>query len=185
MLSPMPPLSGLPSQRHSIKKTGSICRMRFHSNTAVLAFCIGMGCILGASGIGAAAIPASSIPAEDLVQPGDLAATLRTTSAVRPLVLQVGFRKLFDEAHIVGAEYAGPGGESDGLAMLRKRVANLPKDSPIVIYCGCCPWDHCPNIGAASSALRTLGFRNVKVLYISSDFGTDWIEKGYPVTRGG
>jgi thiosulfate/3-mercaptopyruvate sulfurtransferase len=30
-----------------------------------------------------------------------------------------------------------------------------------------------------------LGFRNVKALYIADNFGTDWIEKGYPVTRGG
>ena len=95
------------------------------------------------------------------------------------------FRKLFDEAHIIAAAYAGPGGESVGLALLRERVAKLPKDSAIVIYCGCCPWDHCPNIGAAFSELRRLGFRHVKALYIAHDFGTDWIEKGYPVAKGG
>jgi thiosulfate/3-mercaptopyruvate sulfurtransferase len=139
----------------------------------------------GASAGGAETNAASSIPPGDLLQPATLAATLQSDSAVRPLVLQVGFRKLFDEAHIIAAEYAGPGGASVGLASLRERVAKLPKDSAIVIYCGCCPWEHCPNIGAAFSELRLLGFRNVKALYITHDFGTDWIEKGYPVTKGG
>jgi thiosulfate/3-mercaptopyruvate sulfurtransferase len=159
--------------------------MKSLTNAAVLAFCIGMSCLCGASGVDAEAVAASSVPAAELLQPADLAATLRSSPAARPLVLQVGFRKLFDEAHIVDAEYAGPTGESAGLAVLRKRVAKLPKDSAIVIYCGCCPWSRCPNIGAAFSALRALGFRNVKALYIADNFGADWIEKGYPVTRGG
>jgi len=153
--------------------------------TTVLAFCVGTGCIFGAAAVGAESIPASSIPAADLLQPVSLAATLQSNSEPRPLVLQIGFRKLFDEAHIIAAEYAGPSDKSAGLAVLRERVAQLPKESPIVIYCGCCPWGKCPNIGTAYSALRALGFRNVKALYIAHDFGTDWIEKGYPVTQGG
>jgi thiosulfate/3-mercaptopyruvate sulfurtransferase len=155
------------------------------TNTTIVALCIGMSCLVAASDVGAGMVAASSIPAENLLQPADLAATLQSNAAARPLVLQVGFRKLFDEAHIVDAEYAGPGGESNGLAVLRTRVAKLPRDSAIVIYCGCCPWGHCPNIGAAFSALRVLGFRNVKVLYVAENFGTDWIDKGYPVARGG
>jgi thiosulfate/3-mercaptopyruvate sulfurtransferase len=160
-------------------------RVKSFAPATVLALCIGMSCLVGASDAGAETVAASSIPAADLLQPADLAATLQANAASRPLVLQVGFRKLFDEAHIVDAEYAGPSGEGNGLAVLRKRVAKLPRDSAIVIYCGCCPWSHCPNIGAAFSALRVLGFRNVKVLYVAENFGTDWIDKGYPVTRGG
>jgi rhodanese-related sulfurtransferase len=159
--------------------------MKHLVNTTLLGLCLGAALIFGASAVGAETIAASSIPPADLLQPATLAATLQSDSVVRPLVLQVGFRKLFDEAHITAAEYAGPGGASVGLALLRERVAKLPKDSAIVIYCGCCPWDHCPNIGAAFSELRLLGFRNVKALYIAHDFGTDWIEKGYPVTKGG
>jgi thiosulfate/3-mercaptopyruvate sulfurtransferase len=151
----------------------------------MLAFCIGTASTFGTIAVGAEKIPASSIPAEYLVQPASLAATLQSNSGPAPLVLQVGFRKLFDEAHIIGAEYVGAAGESDGLAALRERVAKLPKDSALVIYCGCCPWKKCPNMGAAFATLRELGFRNVKALYIVKDFGTDWIDKGYPVTRGG
>jgi hypothetical protein len=32
--------------------------------------------------------------------------------------------------------------------------------------------------------LRALGFRHLKVLYIAHDFGSDWAEKGYPVSTG-
>ncbi len=153
--------------------------------TTVLAFCIGTGCIVAEAAVGAEKVPASSIPAEDLLTPAKLAAILQSNSGPRPLVLQIGFRKLYNEAHIVAAEYAGPSNESAGLDVLRERVAKLPKETPIVIYCGCCPWRKCPNIGTAFSTLRALGFRNVKVLYIAHDFGTDWIDQGYPVTKGG
>jgi thiosulfate/3-mercaptopyruvate sulfurtransferase len=158
--------------------------MKSLTDATVLAFCAGLGLLFSGSGVDAETIAASSIPAAELIQPADLAATLESNSATRPLILQVGFRKLFEEAHIVNAEYAGPSGEGTGLAVLRNRVANLPKDTAIVIYCGCCPWGHCPNIGAAFSTLRGLGFRNVKALFIADNFGTDWIDKGYPVTRG-
>jgi hypothetical protein len=127
---------------------------------------------------------AASIPSADLIQPADLAATLGNASAAKPLILQVGFRKLYDQAHISGAEYAGPGGETDGLQVLRQRVATLPKEAAIVIYCGCCPWNRCPNIAAAYDALHALGFSNLKVLYIADNFGADWADKGYPTTRG-
>ena len=128
--------------------------------------------------------PASSIPAADLIQPADLAATLKNASGTKPLVLQVGFRKLYDQAHIPGAEYAGPGREADGLKALRERVAKLPKDAAIVIYCGCCPWSRCPNIAAAYDTLHELGFNKLKVLYIADNFGSDWVDKGYPATKG-
>ena len=29
-----------------------------------------------------------------------------------------------------------------------------------------------------------MGFKNVKVLYIAHNFGQDWVEKDYPVTKG-
>ena len=53
-----------------------------------------------------------------------------------------------------------------------------------MIYCGCCPWSHCPNVKPADDALRAMGFTNVKVLYIADNFGADWVNKGYPVAKG-
>jgi thiosulfate/3-mercaptopyruvate sulfurtransferase len=125
--------------------------------------------------------PAASVPATDLIQPAELAANLKTASAPTPLILQVGFRTLYAQAHIPGSEYVGAAGEETGLRLLRERVRNLSKDTSIVIYCGCCPWSHCPNIAAAYHALHALGFTRLKVLYIADNFGDDWVDRGYPV----
>jgi rhodanese-related sulfurtransferase len=128
--------------------------------------------------------PAASIPSADLIQPADFAATLKQSSANRPLILQVGFRKAYLQAHIPGSEYVGAASDQDGLKGLRERVAKLPADSAIVIYCGCCPWAKCPNIAAAYDELHDLGFKNVKVMYIAEDFGTNWVDQGYPTAKG-
>jgi hypothetical protein len=31
---------------------------------------------------------------------------------------------------------------------------------------------------------RSLGFKNVKLLYIAHNFGEDWVGKNYPVDKG-
>jgi rhodanese-related sulfurtransferase len=124
----------------------------------------------------------ADIPPQAILQPAELAKMLNTSP--KPLVLQTGSHVLFAEAHIAGAEYAGPAGTSAGIEALRARVAGLNKDSPLVIYCGCCPWSRCPNIKPAYQQLQALGFTNVKALYLAQNFGTDWVDKGYPVAKG-
>ena len=136
-----------------------------------------------ASAVGADPKPASSIPSSVLIQPAELAAAL-AGDAKKPLLLSVGFRNLFEQAHIPGAEYIGAGRDSGALAKLRDRVSQLPKDAAIVLYCGCCPWNRCPNIAAAYDVLHELGFTNLKVLYIGQSFGEDWVDKGYPASSG-
>jgi rhodanese-related sulfurtransferase len=91
---------------------------------------------------------------------------------------------LFSQAHIPGSEYAGPGSQPAGLQQLQNRVNSLPRKKPIVLYCGCCPWNRCPNLGPAFAKLREMGFTNVKVLYLANNFGVDWADKGFPVERG-
>jgi hypothetical protein len=127
----------------------------------------------------------SPIPEAVLLQPAELAGVLRSSDADKPLVLQVGSHVLYAQAHIPGAEYVGAGGEEAGLQALRARVKDLKHDQRLVIYCGCCPWNRCPNIRPAYRQLHDLGFSQVRVLYLADDFGTDWVEKGYPVARGG
>src|SRR5690349_16144691 len=83
-----------------------------------------------------------------LVQPADLAAELAASGA-RPAIFQVGPNVLYRSKHIPASLYAGPGSKSEGLDLLRSAVAKLPKDREIVIYCGCCPWDRCPNVKPA------------------------------------
>jgi rhodanese-related sulfurtransferase len=121
------------------------------------------------------------IPTAALIQPADLAAALKSRP---PVILQVGFSKLYEQAHIPGAIYAGPGRSDEGLAELKVQADKLARDAEVVIYCGCCPWNRCPNMGAAFDALKAMGFTRVKALYIAENFGQDWVDKGYPVVRG-
>lgn len=100
-----------------------------------------------------------------------------------PVILQVGSRVFFNEAHITDSQHAGPGSQAAGLDLLEKSVAPLPKDRLIVIYCGCCPWGRCPNVGPAYKKLHDLGYTNVKVLYLANNFGDDWVNKGYPTQK--
>lgn len=130
------------------------------------------------------AYQATLIPASRLIKPDDLVKILRSSDSTKPLMIQVGFHVLYSQAHIPGSEYIGPASSETGLQSLRKRVGSLPRNKFIVLYCGCCPWGHCPNIKPADDALRAMGFSNVKVLYIADNFGTDWVEKGYPVSTG-
>lgn len=130
-----------------------------------------------------AAQSASSIPASKLVQPADWAAKVKDGSAAGTLTLHVGFKTMFDQAHIPGSEYAGPGNSGAGLQVLRDRVAAVAKDAPILIYCGCCPWERCPNMAGALDVLVELGFTNVRAMIIPENFGTDWEDKGYPTAK--
>jgi rhodanese-related sulfurtransferase len=115
--------------------------------------------------------------------PEDLLRTLQAPKA-GPLLLHVGSHMLYLQAHIPGSEYLGAGSTDQGIQNLRKRVSSLPKNTAIVLYCGCCPWSHCPNVNPAYDALQQMGFTNVKVLYLANNFGADWVDKGYPVAKG-
>ena len=118
-----------------------------------------------------------------LIQPAELVKLLQSAKGQKPLIIQVGFRKLYDQAHIPGAEYVGPASSDSGRQQLRDSVAKLPRSTPIILYCGCCPWSHCPNVNPAYSELVGMKFSNVKVLYIADNFGADWVEKGYPIEK--
>jgi len=133
---------------------------------------------------GAAPESAFSIPLAQLIQPEALNRLLQAGGAEKPLVLQVGSHVLFAEAHIPGAEYAGPGSQPAGIQMLQNRVNALSRKKLIVLYCGCCPWNRCPNVGTAFAKMLEMGFTNVKVLYLADNFGTNWVEKGFPVEKG-
>lgn len=134
---------------------------------------------------GGAAAPAPAAAPTDMpsLQPAELVKLL-AAGGDKPLLLHVGFQKLYAQAHIPGSEYLGPTSDDATLARLRVRVADLPRTTSIVIYCGCCPWDHCPNVEPAYQALHDLGFVNAKVLFIDHDFGANWVDQGYPVATG-
>lgn len=119
-----------------------------------------------------------------LITPEDLLKVLQEPKGDKPLILNVGPWLLYRQAHIPDAEYIGSGADKQALQQLRAKVKPLPHGKFIVLYCGCCPWSHCPNVQPAFKELSTMGFTNVKVLYIADNFGTDWVYKGYPTVKG-
>lgn len=130
------------------------------------------------------AYQANPVPLSRMINPDELVKILQSPKGEKPLMLQVGSHVLFSQAHIPGSEYIGPANTGSGLEQLRKRVDSLPRKKSIVIYCGCCPWSHCPNVQPADDTLRSMGFTHVKVLFIANNFGADWVDKGYPVAKG-
>jgi thiosulfate/3-mercaptopyruvate sulfurtransferase len=123
--------------------------------------------------------------AKDTVQPAEFAAQLQKNQAAGVRVVYVGVKTLYDGAHIPGAVFYGPGSTEQGLAALKKFAATLPKDSDVVLYCGCCPLEKCPNLRPAFQALEAFRFARLRVLLLPTSFNADWVEKGLPVHHGG
>jgi rhodanese-related sulfurtransferase len=117
-----------------------------------------------------------------VVQPKEVAEALG--GSAKPAVFYVGPNVLYRSKHIPGAVFAGPGNRPEGIELLKNSAAKLPRDREVVLYCGCCPWDRCPNIRPAVEALRSMGFTHIKAMYLPGDFKADWIDKGYPVEQG-
>jgi thiosulfate/3-mercaptopyruvate sulfurtransferase len=118
--------------------------------------------------------------ADRLMEPRELARILKANDR-EPIVISVAFPVLYRQRHIIHALPAGPTSKPEGLSALHAATATLPKDADIVIYCGCCPMEHCPNIRPAYTALERAGFRNVHVLNLPTNLHADWDGKGYPV----
>jgi thiosulfate/3-mercaptopyruvate sulfurtransferase len=115
---------------------------------------------------------------KDLIQPDQAVKALKSA-----LVIHVGFPVLYRSTHITGTSYAGPGSKEEGIADLKKAVAGQPHDRDIILYCGCCPFDKCPNIRPAVAALHEMGFTHVKAMMIETNLKADWIDKGYPTDK--
>lgn len=120
----------------------------------------------------------------DSVTPANFAKELAGASdADRPVVVCTAPPFLYRVAHIPGAVLHGPASSPEGLNSLTTWAATLPRTSNVLIYCGCCPLAHCPNLAPAHAALKRLGFTRVRVLLIQDNFKADWIDPGYPYER--
>ena len=114
----------------------------------------------------------------ELIEPSALARALNAGDA--PTIICVAFPILYHGKHLPKAIFAGPGAKPEGIAMLKTAAAALPKNEKIVIYCGCCPMIKCPNVRPAYTALKQMGFTNVRVLDIQTSMHNDWYTFGYP-----
>ena len=115
---------------------------------------------------------------EQLLAPAELAKTIGDPAVKQPIVFSIG-----PGAVIKGSIDIGPARDSNNVNKLRQRLSGLPKDANIVIYCGCCPFVHCPNIRPAFALLNEMKFAHPQLLNIEHNIKTDWIDKGYPVAK--
>lgn len=111
-----------------------------------------------------------------LLEPSKLAVILKTGETKSPVILNIGTVE-----DISGAQHIGTVNNAENLKKFRTKVTALPKNTELVIYCGCCPFTKCPNIRPAFNELNKLGFTNIKVLDLPTNLKTDWIAKGYPL----
>jgi thiosulfate/3-mercaptopyruvate sulfurtransferase len=117
------------------------------------------------------------------MQSTDLARELAGSKQARPTVLYVGVRTLFNGGHIPSSSFHGTASTEKGLAEMKAFAETLPRNTNLVIYCGCCPFERCPNIRPAFSALREMGCTQVRVLILPTSFATDWVEKNFPIEK--
>jgi len=108
------------------------------------------------------------------MEPGELATVIKAKKNI-PLIFSVGPSAIIPKSKDIGMCR-----DAENLKNLREKLKDEPKDKEIVIYCGCCPFDHCPNVRPAIELLKELKFTNWKLLDIPHNIKTDWIDKGYP-----
>lgn len=112
---------------------------------------------------------------KQLIEPSALASDIRDNKDL-PYLISIGPGGTIPASH-----HTGMAGTPEGISALSATLDSLPKDTKIVVYCGCCPFEHCPNVRPAMDVLKKKGFTNYYLLNLSTNIKTDWISKGYPV----
>ena len=112
---------------------------------------------------------------DELLAPATLAAQLKAGDS-HAVILNIG--RVED---IGNAKHIGQVSQKENMEKLTKEVSPLPRNTELVIYCGCCPFPKCPNIRPAFQELKRLGFTNIKVLNLPNNLETNWIKEGYPM----
>ena len=115
---------------------------------------------------------------EQLLEPSTLAKTINDPKANQPYIYSIG-----PGATIRNSIDIGPTDKKENLKKLKEQLSKLPKDANIVIYCGCCPFEHCPNIRPAFTLLNEMKFTNQKLLSLQHNIKVDWIDKGFPENK--
>jgi len=113
---------------------------------------------------------------KDLIEPSVLAAIIANPKAKQAMVYNIGVVE-----NIKGARNFGAASEKENLEKFKKTLSGLPKTSFVVVYCGCCPFNKCPNIRPAFNMMKSMGFVNGKLLNLPTNLKQNWIDKGYPL----
>jgi len=115
---------------------------------------------------------------KDLMQPADLAASLANAKAKQAYIFNIGVVE-----DIKGAKNIGGASDKANLEKFRQELSKLPKSAQVVVYCGCCPFERCPNIRPAFNLMKSMGYTNGKLLNIPTNLKQNWIDKGYPMAK--
>ena len=113
---------------------------------------------------------------DQLMEPADLAKQLAAGNKNNIVIFSIGPSGLIKGAIDMGAAH-----DNGNLAKLKTALNKLPGNTNVVIYCGCCPFEHCPNIRPAFKLLNEMKFTNAKFLNLPHNLKADWIDKGYPM----
>jgi hypothetical protein len=116
--------------------------------------------------------------AEQLLEPSTLASTFKNKQENQPKIFCVG-----PGAMIPHSIDVGPAKDKDNLNKLKAELNKLPKDTYLVIYCGCCPFERCPNVRPAFTLINEMKFTKARLLNLPHNLKTDWIDKGFPVNN--
>ena len=114
---------------------------------------------------------------DELIEPAALAQTIESNKDL-PLIYCIGPGVVIPHSIDIGMVR-----DSENLAKLKTSISKLSRDTSIVIYCGCCPFDHCPNVRPAVALLKEMKFTNFKLLNLPDNIKADWIAKGYPQVK--
>ena len=112
---------------------------------------------------------------DQLMNPLELSNILKENKQV-PVIYNIGPGALIPHSKNIGMIK-----EADNMKLLRDELGKLPKDTQIVVYCGCCPYEHCPNVRPAIQLSKDMKFTNFKLLDLPNNIKVDWINKGYPI----
>lgn len=113
-----------------------------------------------------------------LMNPSDLAKIIKDPKAAKPIIFSIGM-----QAIIKGSVDIGPAMVKANLDNLKQKLEKLPKNTPVVVYCGCCPFSRCPNVRPAMQLLNGMQFTNARLLNLPQNIKVDWIDKGYPISE--
>jgi thiosulfate/3-mercaptopyruvate sulfurtransferase len=113
---------------------------------------------------------------DQLIEPFELAKVINDKSSKKPIIYSIG-----PGGNIKDNIEMGAAQEKENIDNLKIALSKLDKKTEIVIFCGCCPFEHCPNIRPAFNLVTEMKFTNYKLLNLSHNLKVDWIDKGYPM----
>ena len=112
---------------------------------------------------------------DQLMDPAKLSTTIKENKNI-PVIFSIGPGAIIPHSKDIGAIK-----EPENLKKFKAELGKLPKNAQVIVYCGCCPYEHCPNVRPAIQLLKEMKFTNYKLLDLPRNIKVDWINKGYPV----